>query len=158
MRARAPGAAFVAEGYARLNRDEDGGSLRGLLPALDAALDVRPARAIVLDNTYVLAKSRAAVIQAAAARGFPVRCVWLPTSVEDAQVNAAWRMVSRYGRLLGSRVEMRQRRHDVAAFCPAVQFRYQRELEPPDAVRRLFADRHRPLRAHASMPRSPTAP
>ncbi len=110
---------FVAQGYQRLNRDEVGGSLRGLLPALDRALASGRSR-IVLDNTYVSRKSRAAVIQAAGQRGLPVRCVWLSTSVEDAQVNVAWRT------LLGNA------RLDAASFGPAVQFRYQRDLEPPD--------------------------
>jgi membrane-bound lytic murein transglycosylase B len=39
--------------------------------------------------------------------GLPVSCRWLSTSVEDAQVNAVWRMLSTYGRLLGPE-EMRQ--------------------------------------------------
>jgi aryl-alcohol dehydrogenase-like predicted oxidoreductase/histidinol phosphatase-like enzyme len=124
---------FVEHGYGRLNRDEDGGSLRALLPALDRLIESGCSR-IVLDNTYVSRKSRAAVIRAAAKRGLPVRCVWLSTTLEDAQVNAAWRMVSKFGRLLGPE-EMRQAvKQDVSAFGPAVQFRYQRELEPPDAA------------------------
>ena len=91
---------LVAEGYPRLNRDEAGGRLRDLLPELDRAIASGATR-IVLDNTYVSRKSRAEVVQAASRRGVPVRCVWLSTSVEDAQVNAAWRLVSRYGRLPG---------------------------------------------------------
>jgi aryl-alcohol dehydrogenase-like predicted oxidoreductase/histidinol phosphatase-like enzyme len=122
--------AYVDNGFARLNRDEGGGSLRGLLPALDDLIASGHSR-IVLDNTYVSRKSRAALLQSAAKRGLPVRCVWLSTSVEDAQVNAATRMVKKFGRLLGPE-EMRQAvKHDVSAFGPAVQFRYQRELEPP---------------------------
>ena len=121
---------FVEQGYARLNRDEDGGSLRALLPAVDRLIESGCSR-IVLDNTYVSRKSRAALIQTAAKRGLPVRCIWLSTSLEDAQVNAAWRMVEKFGRLPGPD-EMRQTvKHDVSAFGPAVQFRYQRELEPP---------------------------
>ena len=121
---------FVEQGYARLNRDEGGGSLRDLLPALDRLIESGASR-IVLDNTYVSRKSRAPLIQSAAKRGLPVRCVWLSTSVEDAQVNTTWRMVGKFGRLLGPE-EMRQTvKHDVSAFGPAVQFRYQRELEPP---------------------------
>ena len=121
---------YVDRGYARLNRDDDGGSLRGLLPALDRLIDGGTSR-IVLDNTYVSRKSRAALIQAAGKRGLLVRCVWLATSVEDAQVNAVTRMIEKFGRLLGPD-EMRQTvRHDVSAFGPSVQFRYQRELEPP---------------------------
>ena len=121
---------FVEQGYARLNRDEDGGSLRGLLPELDRLIESGSSR-IILDNTYVSRKSRAAWIQSATKHRLPVRCVWLATSLEDAQVNAAWRMVSRFGRLLGPE-EMRQTvKSDVSAFGPAVQFRYQRKLEPP---------------------------
>jgi hypothetical protein len=72
------------------------------------------------------------VIQAARKRGLPVRCVWLSTSLEDAQVNAAWRMMSKYNRLLGPEEMRRATKQDVSAFGPTVQFRYQRELEPPN--------------------------
>jgi aryl-alcohol dehydrogenase-like predicted oxidoreductase/histidinol phosphatase-like enzyme/predicted kinase len=158
---------FVEQGYARLNRDEDGGSLRRLLPALDRLIESGGSR-IVLDNTYVSRKSRASLLQSARKHGFPVRCVWLSTTIEDAQVNAATRMVGTYGRLLApeeirggsgtgadrlgadaARSETDAARsgadaarsgtdeprsgatRDVSAFGPAVQFRYQRELEPP---------------------------
>lgn len=113
--------AFVTRGYLRLNRDEAGGSLRELLPALDRALASESPR-VVLDNTYVSRKSRASVIQAARARGVGVRCVWLATALEDAQTNAAWRIVSSDKALAAA----------ADVFGPTVQFRYQRELEPPD--------------------------
>ena len=95
-------ATFVTRGYARLNRDQAGGTLAGLLPVLDQLLASGVSR-MVIDNTYVSRASRAPVITTAAAHGLPVRCVWLSTSVEDAQVNAASRIVSRYGRLLSPR-------------------------------------------------------
>jgi predicted kinase/histidinol phosphatase-like enzyme len=123
---------LTAQGYLRLNRDAAGGTLRDLLPALDAALASGDAR-VVLDNTYVSRKSRAEVIRAGSARGVPVRCIWLSTSVEDAQTNAAWRLVSRYGRLPDEAELRTLRKKDAAAMLPTVQFRYQRELEPPDA-------------------------
>lgn len=122
---------LAAAGYTRLNRDEAGGSLTALLPVLDRAI-VAGTNRLVLDNTYVTRKARGAVIQAAHRRGLPVRCLWVSTSVEDAQVNAVTRMVSRYGRLLGPDEMKTVARKDVAAFPPGVQFRYQRELEPPD--------------------------
>jgi aryl-alcohol dehydrogenase-like predicted oxidoreductase/histidinol phosphatase-like enzyme len=121
---------FVADGYHRLNRDEAGGSLRSLLPALGRAIAAGSTR-IVLDNTYVSRKSRAAVIQAAAQRGLAVRCIWLSTGLEDAQVNAAWRIVSRHQRLLAPEHLGDAGVRDVSVFGPTVQFRYQRELEPP---------------------------
>jgi aryl-alcohol dehydrogenase-like predicted oxidoreductase len=123
--------ALVEQGFARINRDEAGGSLRELLPAVDRLIESGHSR-IVLDNTYVSRKSRQAVIQLAARHGLPVRCVWLSTSLEEAQVNAAWRIVSTYGRLLEPEELRRTARQDVTAFGPGVQFRYQRELEPPD--------------------------
>jgi predicted kinase/histidinol phosphatase-like enzyme len=123
---------LTGQGYHRLNRDETGGSLRDLLPALDSALASGTSR-LVLDNTYVSRKSRAEVVRAASARGVPVRCLWLSTSVEDAQTNAAWRLVSRYGKLPDEAAIKQLRKTDVAAMLPTVQFRYQRELEPPDA-------------------------
>jgi aryl-alcohol dehydrogenase-like predicted oxidoreductase/histidinol phosphatase-like enzyme/predicted kinase len=121
---------LTAQGYYRLNRDLTGGTLKDLLPALDAALAAGVSR-IVLDNTYVSRTSRAEVIRAASARGFPVRCIWLSTPVEDAQTNAAWRIVSRYGSLPDAAALRRLAKRDPAAFLPTVQFRYQRELEPP---------------------------
>ncbi|HEX2341881.1 MAG TPA: aldo/keto reductase [Vicinamibacterales bacterium] len=119
---------LVARGYERLNRDEAGGSLRALLPAIASG-----SSRLVLDNTYVTRKARAAVIQAAWQRQLPVRCIWLMTSLEDAQLNAASRIVSRYGRLLSPDELRETAKHDTAAFAPTAQFRYQRELEPPDS-------------------------
>jgi aryl-alcohol dehydrogenase-like predicted oxidoreductase/histidinol phosphatase-like enzyme/predicted kinase len=123
---------FVTEGYQRLNRDETGGTLRSLIGDLEDALAAGASR-IVLDNTYVSRRSRAEVLQAAAAHRVPVRCVWLSTAIDEAQVNAASRLVSRYGRLPADEELAALRKQDVAAFLPTVQFRYQRELEPPDA-------------------------
>ena len=122
---------FVDEGYARLNRDDAGGSLQGLLPDLQRLVEEGQSR-IVLDNTYMSRASRARVVQAANALGLRVRCVWVATSVEDAQVNAVSRIIANHGRLLGPE-EMKQAvKRDISAFAPSIQFRHQRELEPPD--------------------------
>jgi aryl-alcohol dehydrogenase-like predicted oxidoreductase/predicted kinase len=123
---------YVEEGYVRLNRDEAGGSLRELLPALERSLSDGSAR-IVLDNTYTTRRSRAEVLQVAARHGVPVTCVSLTTTIDQAQVNAVTRIVERYGRLPDDAEWAALRGRDVAAFLPTVQFRYQRELEPPDA-------------------------
>ncbi|HEX7793471.1 MAG TPA: aldo/keto reductase [Vicinamibacterales bacterium] len=124
---------LAADGYHRLNRDEAGGTLRSLTFALDRAIHDGDTR-IVLDNTYVSRKARAEVIQAAAAHGLPVRCVWLSTGIEDAQTNAVWRIVTRYGRLPADAELKRLGRKDAAAFLPSVLFKYRRELEPPDVA------------------------
>jgi hypothetical protein len=102
-----------------------------LLPIVDRIIESGQRR-LVMDNTYVSRKARGAVIQAARRRRLDVRCIWVSTSVEDAQVNAVSRMVSRYGRLLGPDEIRTAGRNDPAVFGPMVQFRSQRELEPPD--------------------------
>ena len=122
---------LAARGYARLNRDEAGGALESLLPAL-ARLAESGASRIVLDNTYISRKSRAPVVQAAWKMGLPARCLWISTGIEDAQLNAVTRMVVRYGRLLMPEEMKAAQKTDVSAFGPSVLFRYQRELEPPD--------------------------
>jgi hypothetical protein len=121
----------VTEGFARLSRDEEGGSLRDQVAALDRLVEAGQRR-IVLDNTYVSRKSRGAVVAWAAAVGIPIRCLWLSTSIEDAQVNAVNRMISTYRRLLGPDEMRLATKTDVNAFPPSVQFRHQRDLEPPD--------------------------
>jgi len=122
---------FVDEGYARLNRDDAGGSLQALLPELQRLVEEGQSR-IVLDNTYMSRASRARVVQAANALGLRVRCVWVATSVEDAQVNAVSRIIANHGRLLGPEEIKQAVKRDISAFAPSVQFRHQRELEPPD--------------------------
>jgi aryl-alcohol dehydrogenase-like predicted oxidoreductase len=122
---------LVAQGYRRLNRDEAGGSLGSLIPELQRAL-ASGARRVVLDNTYITRKSRAEVIGAAAGLDIAVRCKWLNTSLDDAQVNAATRLVTKYGTLPDEGELAALRKRDVNVFPPTVLFRYQRELEPPD--------------------------
>ena len=123
-------ARFVAGGYHRLNRDEAGGTLRSLLPALERARGEGVTR-FVLDNTYLSRRSRAAAIDAAHRLGLPVRCVHLATSMEDAQVNAVGRMLARHGRLLAGDELTRAAKASVGVFAPTALFRMQRELEPP---------------------------
>jgi predicted kinase/histidinol phosphatase-like enzyme len=122
---------LAAGGYERLNRDEAGGRLADLLPALATALAAGPRR-VVLDNTYLTRASRNAVVETAWAQGVPVRCLWLPTSLEDAQVNVVQRMLARYGRLLGPEEMKTAARKDAGVVAPSVLFRHRRELEPPD--------------------------
>ena len=119
---------WVSRGYTRLNRDAEGGTLADLLPELDRRL-ASGERRLVLDNTYPRRESRFDVIETARRHGVPVRCLWLETTLEQAQVNAVRRMVARHGRLLEP-VEMKASK-DPSDFTPEAQFRYRRELEPP---------------------------
>jgi len=111
-------AELTARGYARLSRDVRGGRLRDLLPTLEALLGSGQRR-IVLDNTYATRAARNEVLEIASSHGVPVRCLWLTTSLADAQVNVATRM------LTGEPT-------DALPLRPDVLYRYQREFEPPE--------------------------
>ena len=126
--------------FSALNRDETGGTLRGLLPELRRSLSAERPR-IVLDNTYVTRQSRAGVIQVAAELGVPIRCVWLTTSVDDAQVNAVTRLIARYGKLPDESELAVLRKTDVAAFPPDGAVSLSTRARAPGCVRRVFAHR-----------------
>ena len=121
---------LAAQGYERLNRDSLGGSLADMASRLDKLLAAGCNRA-VLDNTYPTRKSRNEVIETAWQRGVPVRCIWLKTSVADAQINSVRRMLDVHGRL-PTPEEIRERgKSDTRYLLPDAQFRYERMLEAP---------------------------
>ena len=121
-----------ARGYSRLNRDARGGSLSDLVRELDTGLSTGNRR-WVLDNTYPARKSRNEVIECAWARGVPARCVWVTTSVADAQINAITRMIEVHGRLPTVEELRTLGKDDPRFFGPDAQFRYERTVEPPVA-------------------------
>jgi aryl-alcohol dehydrogenase-like predicted oxidoreductase len=120
---------FVDEGYVRLNRDEIGGRMSGLHQILDRTL--ANDRRIVLDNTYATRASRNEAIEIAWRHGASVRCVFLDTPIEDAQVNAVIRMLDRHGELLGPAAIRQAAKKDPNTFAPGVQYRWLEELERP---------------------------
>ncbi len=123
--------AFVDRGYVRLNRDERGGTLRGLSRALDERLAAGCAR-IVLDNTYLTRASRYDVLAVAARHGVPVHCVHHDTPSFEAQVNVVLRMVARRGALLSpEQLEDARRLEPDLGVLPNVLHRHLRELELP---------------------------
>jgi aryl-alcohol dehydrogenase-like predicted oxidoreductase/predicted kinase len=123
-------AEYVARGYERLNRDERGGTLRGLHMRLDDLL-ARGASKVVLDNTYTTRAARYDAITVAHARDAAVHGVWIETPIEQAQVNVIERMLAAHGRLLEPR-EM-ERARDPSALSPTALLRIAREVERPEA-------------------------
>ncbi len=123
---------YVARGYLRLNRDERGGTLRGLAAALDEAL-ASGARRAVLDNTYLTRAVRSHVVEAAGRHRVPVRCVWLDTPLAQAQVNLVERLLERLGSLPAPDELRELARREPGVLAPTSQLRAVRELEPPAA-------------------------
>ena len=123
---------FVESGYERLDRDLRGGTLLGLTKSLRTRIDAGGMR-FVLDNTYTTRVQRSHVMDVAREHGIRVRCIWLDTPLQAAQLNAALRLYERYGRLPEPDELRLLARKDPNAFRPIAQFRAVRELEPPSA-------------------------
>ena len=117
--------------YERLNRDTTGGTLKTLLPRLDALL-ARGCQRVVMDNTYPSFGQRARLREIAWRHGVGVRCVWAQTDIADAQINAVTRLIQRYGGLPTPDRLKALSKTDSHAFLPRAQFDYLRQLEPPD--------------------------
>ncbi|MBK8258795.1 MAG: aldo/keto reductase [Polyangiaceae bacterium] len=122
--------AYASNGYTRLNRDEMGGRLSGVALALDAALE-NGAKKVVLDNTYATRALRADIVRIARRHGGRVKCVWVDTNIEDAQINACERLISRHGKLLSPAEMAVAAKSDPNAFPPNAQFRYKKIFELP---------------------------
>jgi aryl-alcohol dehydrogenase-like predicted oxidoreductase/histidinol phosphatase-like enzyme len=114
---------YVARGYARLNRDDRGGSLLSLARVLDEQLAARPGTPVVVDNTYPTRASRAPITEVAARHGVPVKCLVVATTIEQAQAHASWRLLERCGSFDAAEAAKEIR--------PGVQFRWRRDFEPP---------------------------
>jgi hypothetical protein len=141
---------YVAHGFLRLNRDETGGRLSDLVRDLDAGLAAGQ-HAWVLDNTYAARAARNEVIECAWKHNLPVRCVFLDTTLADAQINAVTRLIDAHGRLPSPEELRANGKTDHRYFGPDAQFRYERQLEPPvmeegfrDIERREFVRRVQP--------------
>ncbi len=137
---------YVARGYARLNRDERGGSLRELAGAFEELLGTGERR-VVLDNTYLTRASRSYAVDAAARHGLALRCVWLDTPLAQAQVNLVERLLDRFGELPPPEELKRLSRREPGVMAPTSQMRALRELEEPSttegfaAVKRVAFER-----------------
>jgi aryl-alcohol dehydrogenase-like predicted oxidoreductase len=129
---------YVDRGHVRLNRDERGGTLRGIADALDECLS-DGARRVVLDNTYLTRAARSYAVDASARHGAHIRCVWLDTPLAQAQVNLVERLLDRFGSLPSPEEVRRLARKEEGLLLPTQQMRALRELEPP-AADEGFAD------------------
>lgn len=121
---------YVGRGYARLNRDLNGGKLDDLVPQL-AELLASGQKRVVLDNTYPSRLSRAPVVAAAHAHGVPVRCRHLRTPLAEARINVVLRLLDKYQRLLGPDEMKSFSRSDPTLPPPVALVRWVESFEPP---------------------------
>jgi histidinol-phosphate phosphatase family protein len=121
---------YVSAGFVRLNRDQLGGDLEGLIPKLHDLLVAK--ERVVLDNTYATRASRYAVIRKAHAHGVPVRCLHLATPIHEAYANVVHRILERYGKLLGPEELKDLGKTDPNLPPPAAMAKYAASFERPD--------------------------
>lgn len=119
---------YLDKGYVHINRDKMGGKMANLIPLFIKELSA--GKSVLLDNTYATVESRKPFIQETQLRKIPIRCLHMATSIEDAQFNAARRILERKGRLL-SPEEMKADK-DPNIFPVTVLFAYQKSLQVPD--------------------------
>lgn len=119
---------FTLRGYHRLNRDLEGVTLDALAVKAEHLIK-GGVKTLVLDNTYCTIKSRASIIKVAKDNNVPIRCVWLSTSFEDAQLNACLRMVRDCGKLL--QPEDLKKTKNPNHFPPVALFGYRKEFQKP---------------------------
>ena len=123
---------YTDRGYARLNRDDRGGSMRQLDDALDQAL-TSGVRNMVLDNTFLTRAARSHVIETAHRHHVGIRCIWLDTPLAQAQINLVERLLDRFGSLPAPDEMRVLARHEAGWLTPTSQMRTLRELEPPSS-------------------------
>jgi aryl-alcohol dehydrogenase-like predicted oxidoreductase len=133
--------AYAERGYLRLNRDERGGTLRGIADALEEEL-ASGVRRVVLDNTYLSRASRSYVVEAAGRHGVAVRCVWLDTPLAQAQINLVERLLELFGSLPTPQELKELAKREPGVHVPTTQMRALRELEPPSTDEGLTSVEH----------------
>lgn len=141
---------YVNAGYARLNRDLMGGTLKDLIPRLRQLLASGQNR-VILDNTYPSRESRGTVMTAAQQYGVPVRCVFLQTSMAEARINVVLRMLAKYGLPLGPEEMQACVKSDPNLPPPQALNRWMTSFEPPTTAEGFtkvdvvpFVRRHNP--------------
>ncbi|MHA2279798.1 MAG: HAD-IIIA family hydrolase [Promethearchaeota archaeon] len=118
---------YEEQGYIILNRDQAGGKVLDLLPRFKTL--VGKGRKVLLDNTFPTIQSRKPFVDAAGALNKPIICIWLKSTIEQAQFNACRRLIERFGKL-PTPAEIKAA-NDPNIYPPIVLFKYRKELEPP---------------------------
>jgi len=115
----------------RLNRDERGGTLRGLLPPLVQAVQ-GGATEVLLDNTYGTRALRAELLEAAWGAGAEARAVWIDVPKPRCATQLVQRLLGRYGELPGPEAMKALARHDPQVLGPRALDRFLRTFEAPE--------------------------
>ena len=110
-----------------LNRDTEGGTIADLLPKLEKCLQEK--QNVILDNLFPTIESRKPFIDLCKSYDTNINCIYVDTSIEDAQFNFVSRMIKKYGKFLS--MEEIKKSKDPGLFPPVVFFKYKKEFQKP---------------------------
>jgi histidinol-phosphate phosphatase family protein len=120
---------YEERGYRRINRDELGGSLDGLVQHVERENIENGISQFVMDNTYPTVESRQSIIKWALDNNFEIHCKYIDIDVGDALYNASKRLIDIYGRLLTP--EEIKKNKEVGIYPPVVIYKYRKTVKPP---------------------------
>ena len=120
---------YVEQGFHRLNRDEIGGKLDGLVDHLENLYKNKGVTNFVMDNTYSTPRSRERVIRWAGDNNFEIECRWIDLDIGDALYNATQRMIKAYGKIL-SPLEIKKC-EDIGVYPPVVIYKIRKAFVEP---------------------------
>lgn len=118
------------KGFARLNRDTEGGKIADLLPKLEALLQDN--KSVVLDNLFPTVEARKPFIDLGKKYGAQVHASVIKTSIEDATFNFVQRAIGLLGAFPEPELIKKSKHPNV--FPPTVLFKYKKEFQKPTAA------------------------
>ena len=119
---------LVDQGYHHANRDKAGGKVADLIPGVINAMKM--GKSVVLDNLFTTAGDRAPFLTEARKAGVTARCLWLDTSIEDAQINALRRMWKSYRKIFWTQADLKGIKSP-NMFPVSVLFKYRKDFQAP---------------------------
>ena len=122
---------FVCQNYHHANRDKAGGKVIDLLPGVINALKM--GKSVVLDNLFTTAADRKPFLAESEKAGVKSRCLWLDTSIEDAQINALRRMWKHYRKIFWTAADLKPIKNP-NIFPVSVLFAYRKNFEAPSTA------------------------
>lgn len=120
---------YKAKGFTVMSLDADGGTTNGQNLRLEELLK-RGEEKILIDNTNIYVAARSILVKLGQIYKYKVICVHIDTPFEDAQFNAASRMIKRMGRLLSSKEDYKNCK-DPNMFPPAALYAARKNFEKP---------------------------
>lgn len=125
-------AADLAKDHIILNRDKAGGKVIDLLPKMEQA--IKQGKSVLLDNLFPNPEARKPFIDLARSLGVPIHAHLMDTKIEDATINALWRMVDRHQKVFLTPEDIKndpKAKESPNIFPIAVLFKYKKEAKPP---------------------------